>query len=93
MPTHVANKAELLKALNERLNLPDYFGFNWDALFECLRDFNWVKERLVVVVHRDLPALSENDLKIYLSLLSDASFDWKPGDEHQLEVVFHEKLR
>ncbi|MER6450077.1 barstar family protein [Streptomyces venezuelae] len=26
----------------DRLRLPDYFGWNWNALLDCLRDLHWL---------------------------------------------------
>ncbi|WP_314247220.1 barstar family protein [Streptomyces sp. DSM 40907] len=36
----------------DRLKLPDYFGWNWNALLDCLRDLNWLlpADRCVLVV-------------------------------------------
>ena len=39
LPLNIHGKEELFIQLSNKLNLPDYFGFNWDALFDCLRDF------------------------------------------------------
>ena len=47
----------LFAALYEKLHLPGYFGFNWNALFDCLRDLHWVAQRRIVIAHEDLPLL------------------------------------
>ncbi|MDR1203750.1 MAG: barstar family protein [Tannerellaceae bacterium] len=89
----VRGKEDLLKQLSDKLKFPDYFGFNWDALFECLRDFHWIEQQKIVLVHDDLPVLEEKDLHIYLEILIDAVKtwqDWKEGEEHSLEVIFPE---
>ena len=87
----VTGKEELFKQLRNKLNLPDYFGFNWDALFDCLRDFHWIEQQKIALVHDDLPKLIENELKIYLEILIDSINDWKEGEKHNLEVVFPER--
>ena len=67
---------------------PDYFGLNWDALSECLRDFHWITEKGIVLVHDELPAIDEASLQTYLNIIIDAVNDWKEGEEHYLEIVF-----
>jgi hypothetical protein len=74
-------------------SLPGYFGFNWNALFDCLRDFDWVDQGKVVIVHDTFPALSQSEMKTYLEVLRDAVLDWKPGESHSLKVDFDESDR
>jgi hypothetical protein len=38
---HAASKRGMLDAFADALALPEYFGGNWDALDECLRDDSW----------------------------------------------------
>jgi RNAse (barnase) inhibitor barstar len=84
----IATVDELFKSLSYILWFPSYFGLNWDALFDCLRDFEWMPCRKVILVHEGLPQISNADLKIYLETLRDSILDWEADDEHSLEVVF-----
>jgi RNAse (barnase) inhibitor barstar len=88
IPAGIDSKTALFRALVPALALPDYFGANWDALEECLKDLSWIGKKHVVLVHEDLPALPKKDLATYLSILSDAVKDWTEGEEHSLAVVF-----
>ena len=80
---------QLLQALYQLLWLPGYFGFNWNALYDCLTDFSWIREKRVVLEHARLPDIPEAELKIYLEVLRDAVVDWKEEDAHCFEVVFN----
>ena len=73
LPAHLNSKAALLKSLAEYLKFPDYFGNNWDALEECIRDRSWLPPGDVILEHADLPlAGDESNLRIYLAVLRDA---------------------
>jgi len=88
LPANLASKEELLRALYEHLQLPGYFGFNWDALSDCLRDFHWLDTRTVVLVHADLPQLPPDECRTYLEVLADAVGSWQPEENHNFRVVF-----
>lgn len=79
---------ELLKSLYYILWFPGYFGFNWNALHDCLGDFGWIACRKVVLVHESLPKLPEMELKIYLEVLRDSVLNWSNKEEHEFEVFF-----
>jgi RNAse (barnase) inhibitor barstar len=93
LPLGIDAKRRLLSVLYERLAFPDYFGFNWDALSDCLRDLNWIGQKQIVILHDELPNLSEEDLRTYISILSDAAIDWNRSEEHELEIIFPERVR
>ncbi len=88
VPASAASKGALLDALSVGLSFPDYFGRNWDALEECLRDLAWLPAGRVVIVHEKLPPLDSSSLKTYLSILKGAVEKWRPSDERELVVVF-----
>lgn len=66
-------KQDLLRALATGLNLPKYFGHNWDALEECLRDLSWLgDESTIVLLHEQLPLADEDQRKTYIEILRNA---------------------
>lgn len=48
----IGSKEALLDAVASALDFPDYFGSNWDALDECLRDLSWLPGNHHVLVVR-----------------------------------------
>jgi RNAse (barnase) inhibitor barstar len=92
LPVGLDNKKDLLEALARSLNFPDYFGHNWDALEECLRDLHWLPEGAVAVVHRDLPLSSTPaDQDLYLEILVRAEMAW-PAEGRELILIFPPNL-
>ena len=77
VPAGIQSKGELLEALARAGQFPEYFGGNWDALLDCLRDFGWVREKQIVIVHSDVPLYANPvDCRIYLETLREAANDW-----------------
>jgi len=74
LPKGIETKDQLLRELAVQLAFPDYYGGNWDALEECIRDLSWLPPGQVVVSHGDIPMRSdEKSQAIYLSILHDAT--------------------
>jgi hypothetical protein len=91
VPRGLSTEQELFDVLYEQLHLPDYFGSNWNALEECIRDLSWLEPGMVVLIHKDVPLRkSPAALKVYLSILRGAISKWRESDERQLAVVFQE---
>jgi RNAse (barnase) inhibitor barstar len=93
LPKGISDVTELFEALFAILLLPGYFGFNWDALSDCLRDFHWLKEKTIVLVHKELPQLSEGDLWEYLDVLYECITDWCDDEEHMMAAWFPEDCK
>jgi RNAse (barnase) inhibitor barstar len=90
IPPWIVNKIELLQILAEGLNFPDYFGWNWDALDECLRDLSWIKSPYDIVLwHRGIPFMPGSDERAtYLDILKVTVESWQLEREHRLTIVF-----
>jgi hypothetical protein len=57
VPPLLSSRSKLFSALRDALQLPSYFGQNWDALSECPRDLSWIGPRRVILMHDDVPPL------------------------------------
>jgi hypothetical protein len=81
----VRSKQKLLGILAERLRFPGYFGWNWDALEECLSDLSWLGEgQRVAIVHEGLPfGAGGEHRRTYLQILASAA-----ARNKQFEIVF-----
>lgn len=90
VPAGVSDKEQLMRVLEEALRLPDYFGRNWDALSDCLRDLSWLPPGRVHLVHDAVPDLLPKDLRSYVDVLATAVADWKPQESYELVVIFPE---
>ena len=91
IPAKARGKEKLLSVLAAKLRFPGYFGHNWDALEECLRDLSWLGDQpRVVIVHEALPFSSAGEtLSIYQGILADAvAVHRQRGTPPLLEVVF-----
>jgi RNAse (barnase) inhibitor barstar len=69
------SKDDLLHRLAVSLQLPATFGYNWDALADCLRDLDGMPAwgRVLLFEHADDMRLSaEADFDVLLGILDDA---------------------
>ncbi|ARA76343.1 hypothetical protein RC90_20820 [Pectobacterium brasiliense] len=89
----ISSTDELLKSMYYLLWFPGYFGFNWNSLYDCLRNFEWISYTKIIIEHDSLPDIPYFELKTYLEVLRDAVIDWESDERHQLEIVFDEKDR
>lgn len=80
-------KAGFFREISAAMQFPDYFGENWDALFECLRDLNeWLSFRAVTVVIDDYGKLfgsgkrAEKDRETLRRIFEETAAFWAVRD-------------
>lgn len=74
--------SDLFGEFARALAFPDYFGHNWDALEECLADFEWLQAKGYILLIHDAEAvlpLDEEEYETLLEILSDAGEAWSKG--------------
>lgn len=71
IPAGLNRKRRVLAEYARQLPLPEYFGWNWDAFEECLRDLTGLEGvRQVIILHRDVPFPRSPEMRrVYLSIL------------------------
>jgi RNAse (barnase) inhibitor barstar len=66
-------------AIARELRFPDYFGHNWDAVYDCLTDFGWLPAAGFGIVfdgYGGLATAQPEQWQIALNVLSEASAFW-----------------
>jgi hypothetical protein len=89
----VRSKSELLKTIAQGLQAPSWFGLNWDALEEGLRDLSWIRAPKVVIYHTAVPNIPEDELRTYLSILEMAGISSKRSNTNSLQAIFPPEAR
>jgi RNAse (barnase) inhibitor barstar len=89
VPAGIATKEALFDELYKCLEFPDYFGSNWDAVWECVRDLSWLPDGPVLLKHRDVPMADDvGNQKKYVSILRDTvERNWAVPGQHLRDLV------
>jgi len=77
--TKIADKNALMAAISEGFEFPDYFGGNWDALDEVLRDMGWLEAKGYAIVMEKGEAFWRHDADLAGKLVkawTDAAGTW-----------------
>jgi RNAse (barnase) inhibitor barstar len=79
--------AALFDECGAALQFPDYFGENWDALFECLTDLEWLPGDAYLIVVTDsqlvLDREASHQFHGLLDVLEHAAQDWAQAEDSQ----------
>jgi hypothetical protein len=91
----IRSKEKLLAVFAEKLRFPKYFGWNWDAFEECLKDLSWLPaDQGVAIVHRDLPfGAGGKNREIYLNILASALARSATTPARPLQIIWPAALR
>lgn len=83
----VNNKQQVLQAIAAALEFPEYFGMNWDALYDCLTDMSWRRARGCVVLLAGFSSQegdATTDLDVLIQVLNGVVEFWR-----EREVPFY----
>ena len=72
LPTGLADRSILFAALAEGLDLPAWFGRNWDALADSLSSYENPTSPPITLLHPGLPLRDDDDLATYLEILIES---------------------
>ncbi len=76
----INTKADFLAGVALDLKFPDYFGGNWDALYDMLTDFDVLGAKGVMIVVLDADSFqnaSPQDFDAAIDIFKDAADFWK----------------
>lgn len=92
----MTTEAGVFDELAAALQFPDYFGHNWNALSDCIRDLSWLPApAYVLLVNSATQLLSdgrEGALTVLVRTLERAAEEWrKPVSPHsdRADVPFY----
>ena len=85
----IRDKQSFLQKMAEVMQFPDYFGYNWDALEECITDLDWCPAARYILIYDYPEAFSKvepEEWKIAYDILRSAVEYWQ-GTDTLLEVL------
>jgi RNAse (barnase) inhibitor barstar len=88
-------KEDLFTHFGSTLKFPNYFGKNWNAFEECIRDLEWLPAGgYVIVIDRAerLLIVNESDYRLFVDIMQKAGREWgKPqlGEWPRAAIPFH----
>lgn len=108
IPEGIKTRDELFNHFAKAGEFPSYFGWNWDAFLDMLRDFSWVTQKTIILWHKDLPMNESPEFcGAYVQILATVLSDYAehqmdkhashlqdcPYFRHELIIIFPEKWK
>jgi RNAse (barnase) inhibitor barstar len=84
-------RAGFFTAIARELRFPDYFGHNWDAVYDCLTDFNWLPAAgygIVLDGYGALATAQPEQWQIALKVLGEASAFWQATNRPMVVLLY-----
>ena len=76
----VRSREQLLQTLGESLELPQWYGANFDALMDCLCDFSWVPAPGYTIILENCRTVRDLDapaFNLMIDIFSEAATAWR----------------
>ena len=77
----------------EAMHFPDYFGNNWNAFEECIRDLEWIPAQGYIIFYSNFMKFAKKDpnqFKIALSIFQVAVDYWQ-GEKIPMYILLQNK--
>jgi RNAse (barnase) inhibitor barstar len=78
---NIKSNEDLFHDLSLILKFPDYFGHNWDALYDCLTDLDWwLPSKGYLLLYKNPDLLIRNSLQgftTFINIIKEASDFWR----------------
>lgn len=84
----ISTKQEFLDEAKATMNFP-YFGNNWDALLDCLRDLSWHPAKGYILLYDNFHIFQKNspeDFAVALEVFNDATVSWKEASDKKIPL-------
>jgi len=87
----IIDQESLMRAISTEMHFPAYFGYNWNALEDCLRDLQWIPADNYCFIWKDAQKLLLNaplDFVTFLDVFFEVSEWWhEQGTRFQLWIM------
>ena len=79
------DKQVIFDIFAKELNFPKYFGNNWDAFWDCITDFSWLKCK-IIIIHISGESKDQELKNKLINILKEAQLYWNKQGGIKLEV-------
>jgi len=89
--TAARTRAGFFQEMARVLHFPDYFGHNWDAVYDCLTDLSWLPAAGYVLVLDGFTRFATDEPEqwdIGLQVLRAACAFWQPLSRSMLALLY-----
>ncbi len=83
-----SNKIKLFKEFAKKLKFPTYFGYNWDAFLDLMRDLEWMNPNdyngvVILIKNSDFflkNEINKNEMEKFRNIVNEIAKTWVKGD-------------
>ena len=71
------SKKGFMVQMDNAFGFPPYFGENWDALWDCMKDLYWINENNFIIKITNSDQLTRKNKDKILSFLNELKEHWE----------------
>ena len=84
------SKMGFMKEMDSAFGFPPYFGENWDALWDCMRDMYWIKETKIILTIKNsefLYSKLKHEIRVFFDDLKNHLIKINSGQTIRIEMI------